>query len=522
MTRENGTDRPRILIVHPEGNVFNNPNLYEIANFLGERYQVDVLVPIRRYNKGCAFSSKCVQLIEYLPIFGDWRFMCTTEAINEFCAKYLHAEYQLVIGVDRDGLILAAVLSSNLGVMYGMISYEIFFEDETSSAFKGAEREASVDLSFVVVQDEVRGKHLVRENRIRIWVEVQYIPVAPARSYPYRKSRHLRERLNIPDNRKILIYAGSVTGWAYIHELLAHPGALPEDWVLVLHDRYGDTRKQLKNLKVTTLSDNIYISDISSPTNEDMHNLLHSADLGLALYGPNYLSMWTGKNLAFIGMGSGKINVYLQHGLPVVTTPSEVLTPLIQSHGLGYTVGGVDELLPILQQHVSSPEQNQRCVRFFEEHLSFNLYKKRLMDVVEKNVENPKRLLRFLKAGRLLQSVRESLAVEAEIPRWTIGDVFSCIDDHKRTGEKFIVWGENALGLTIQALMPENVLAFVEQTSGHASTEVVGGEVYSSRNLPNMTYDRIIIGALGHETEIEAHLVKELGIPMEKIVRCPG
>ena len=269
------------------------------------------------------------------------------------------------------------------------------------------------------------------------------------------------------------------------------------------------------------LQDNIYISDANIPANEDMHKLLHSADLGLALYGPNYLSMWTGKNLALIGMGSGKISVYLQHGLPVVTTYNEVLTPLIQSHGLGYTVGSTEELFSVLQQHEPSPEQNKRCIKFFEERLSFNLYKSRLMGVVQKCVEKGEQP-RFWDAARLFRSVRESLVAQEENIRWTFADVYRSVEELKRTGEKFVVYGEGALGLTIQALMPENVVAFVHKTGFGSSPDFVGGEIHSSWNLPGMTYDRVIIGVPGQESQVEDHLVNELAIPKEKIVQCPN
>ena len=509
----------RILIVHPEGNVFNNPNLYDIANLLGERFKVDVLVPLRKINEGCAFSSENVQLIEYLPIFGDFRFMRSKAVLDEFWAKYIAAKYRLVIGIDRDGLILASLLARRLGAPYGMISYEIFFEDETSSAFKRPERDASADLSFVVVPDEGRGKLLVKENQIGGETDVRYIPVAPACSYPYQKRKDLCELLGIPDSKKILLYAGSVTPWTGIEDLLTHPNALPDDWVLVLHDRFGDTQSKIRSFDAPALQDQVYVADITIPTNQEMHKLLHAADLGLSLYKPDFSSRWVGKNLAAIGMSSGKTNVYLQHGLPVVTSHNEVMTPLIETHGLGYTVAGVDDLFTVLQQHEPNLEQNRRCVKFFEEHLSLNVYKTQLMKVVRKSMKRGERQP-HLNEEMMLGSVRESFADQLEGAQWTFEELSSCIKKLQESGERFVVYGEDTLGLTIQFLMPENVVAFVDYKSDRVSTDVVAGEIYSPQNLPNMSYDRIIVGIIGQQAQAENHLVSDLGVPKEKVVRC--
>ena len=173
--------RQHLLIVHHEGNVFNNPNLYGLVNILGERFYVDVLVPPRMCNRGQAFPSKYARLIEYLPLFGDFRFMNNSEVLQEFCARYLRKNYAFIFGVDRGGLILASLISSALGSPpCGMLSYEIFFEDETSSRFKAVERDASVDLCLVIVSDEIRGEQLAEENKVPAWAEMLHIPVSAA------------------------------------------------------------------------------------------------------------------------------------------------------------------------------------------------------------------------------------------------------------------------------------------------------------------------------------------------------
>jgi hypothetical protein len=448
-------------------------------------------------------------------------FMSNSEMLQGFCARYLRKHYAFIFGVDRGGLILASLISTALGFPpCGMLSYEIFFEDETSSRFKAVERDASIDLCLVIAPDEIRGNRLAKENKLPAWAGMLHIPVAAAMPYPYRKNAYLYQRLGIPDDKKILIYAGSLSSWALIDEILAHPNPLPDDWVLVLHDRFGRTAAELQKFAYTESTDRVYFSDITAPSNEDLHTLLHSADMGLALYRPDYESMWTGKNLEHIGMSSGKTNTYLQHGLPVVTTPDEIMTPLIEAHGLGYSVNTVEELFDVLSQHQISREQNQRCVAFFEHHLSLNVHKSRLLDVVARIIEREDEPCRFIDTDSLLNSLRDSLTAEERDVQWTMGDLSRLVDELKETGDDYVIYGDDNIGRTIQAMMPNKFVSFLDFNSSQISADVVYGEVYSPFNLPNMNYDGIIMAIPDYEPELEQLLVGQIGVSNEKIIWC--
>ena len=37
--------KKRILIIHPEGNIYNNPNLYEIIKLLNNKYKLELFLP---------------------------------------------------------------------------------------------------------------------------------------------------------------------------------------------------------------------------------------------------------------------------------------------------------------------------------------------------------------------------------------------------------------------------------------------------------------------------------------------
>ncbi|MDD2905826.1 MAG: glycosyltransferase [Sulfurimonas sp.] len=71
-----------------------------------------------------------------------------------------------------------------------------------------------------------------------------------------------------------------------------------------------------------------------------------------------------------------------------------------------------------------------------------------------------------------------------------------------------VVYGNGTIGKTIQALIPEKIVGYVD----------IADENNHPRNLENMKYDKIIISVLGREEEIIKNLTKELHIEKEKII----
>ena len=66
--------------------------------------------------------------------------------------------------------------------------------------------------------------------------------------------------------------------------------------------------------------------------------VLRGADLGIALYKPTFQDIYTGKNLEYIGLASGKFSTYLQNGLPVMVDGGGLMADLTLSEGLGVVV----------------------------------------------------------------------------------------------------------------------------------------------------------------------------------------
>jgi hypothetical protein len=84
----------------------------------------------------------------------------------------------------------------------------------------------------------------------------------------------------------------------------------------------------------------------------------------IALYHPTYENYWTGRIIANIGMSSGKIATYMQHGLPVFINELGEISFHVREKGLG----------EFCATSIPGRSMRSRCLAFFAEHLDAKLY----------------------------------------------------------------------------------------------------------------------------------------------------
>jgi len=144
-----------ILLVHPEGNINNNPNLFAIVELLcDDGYHVDLLV-------------KKNPTIDQSPYIKNLRrFFFDDENIDDV-ERLDKKKYSLIIGIDT-GIVIAAKIARKLKIPYCYISYEIMFADEIGTEKKNDEIADCKDISFAICQDPVRSYFLSIENNISI------------------------------------------------------------------------------------------------------------------------------------------------------------------------------------------------------------------------------------------------------------------------------------------------------------------------------------------------------------------
>jgi len=378
----------RALIIHTDGNSFNNPTLKCIIDLLLEKgCEIDL-----RYPESDA-PMPCYEGIRFLP-FGVWLRRWKSHVFDRYCSRPLvflsvlvekfvyYKKYDLIIGVDRQGLIEASVLNKITKTPYVYISFEIMFEDETSARYKSLEKEASKGVAAWLVQDEERAGQLQRENLLNPSNKI-LLPLASAGVGVVKVDR-LRDRLGIANTKKVAIAIGSISGWSMTNQILECVADWPEEWVLIVHARYGKTRELLAG-ELAALADlldrKIFISNAATEMVDDMGSILAGVSVGLAFYRPeygkSYYGYYIGKNLEHLGLASGKISTYLRYGIPVIINEVGLYAGETRQFRFGCVVERPEQIKNSLDE-ISHEEYRHNARDYFVKKLDFNIYRDKI------------------------------------------------------------------------------------------------------------------------------------------------
>lgn len=378
-----------IFIFFEEGNLVNNPSLNCLIEDLSKKNNLKIFCNRNKFNgkfdnTKFYFRSKLFNKISNI-------------IYNKICYYYLALFYfiisryhilfhdiDLVIGIDRIGLIESYFISKLRKKPLVYISFEIFFQEETSKKFKDLEKKTSKLVKLFIVQDKIRKKYLSLENDLKK-NKVFILPLASSSIKIKKNNNHILEKkLNINDDRKILAMIGSCVKWTMIDEVLSNISSWPKDWVLLIHDRYLNIEyfEHLKKKHNLVHSDKVIFSNLKIINIDEMNILLDKVNLGLALYKPTYDSMFTGKNLEYIGQASGKISTFFRYNIPVI---SNVLNNYsnINDFKIGYNIKNINEIPNILKCH-KLENFNNEPKKYFNNYLSYDLYKYNLLNEIDK------------------------------------------------------------------------------------------------------------------------------------------
>lgn len=377
----------KILIINPEGSFYTNPTLiafYDALIISG--YYVKILSPFNAVNfRSCdvLVYSKFVRKLKTLIIervkynFFDW-------IVGILNLLKIRKSYDLIVGVDRQGIIEASWLCKLFNSKKVFFSFEIMFEDETSLSYKRREAESCKGLSFWLAQDEVRAKCISIENSLEIKRGI-IVPVAPQGKVTC-SNKSLRIDLGIPSHKKVAIQIGSLSKLTMFDEILNSVSKWPPEWVLIIHDKDAGTEKKLKSALQSMGSDltnRIYVSNAKFCDFSDMSYILNGVNVGLALYNATYESKYLGKNVKYIGASSGKISTYLKHGVPIVTNLIDWHAQMISSWKYGIVIRSIDELYgSLVEIGLNGRVMSINAQLFFKSFLDFELYRMEILDKV--------------------------------------------------------------------------------------------------------------------------------------------
>ncbi len=359
---------PLAVFIHPEGNISDNPNLSGIVELLTHQgWRVHIYSPRRsQFNQLSPCAGVELILVDRQDTDGCFLFPSLSRADIEGYIRSVFADASVLIGVDR-GIIEASCIAKVLKVPYGLISYEITFEAETSKQFKSIEISACRNIEFAMVPDRIRGRELSRENRIP-HERLFFVPVAGAGVYRPEdpRPRIFHQRLSLPAHSRVALYMGTVSKWTLCDALLNSVPRWPAHWHLVIHNRRGidqETHEILKSVRDSR--SRIHVSSEAFALVSQMHDFIHSADLGIAFYQPTYYHYNLGRNIKYIGLSSGKTAGYLQHGIPIAVNPNGEMSDWVNKRQLGQVVEDPLAFVPA----DSVLDASGRCIDFYREHL---------------------------------------------------------------------------------------------------------------------------------------------------------
>ena len=176
-------------------------------------------------------------------------------------------------------------------------------------------------VNIVIIQDEKREKLLKSVNNFSDNTDFHRIPVSPLKMEITETDYDIHKELNIPEDKLIVIYSGSLQNWSGLNEIISlFPKKWNNDFWLIIHTHQklnedSDLKIEINQLNINR--QNITIHEKPFYRFEEYFEFLSKCDIGIATYFPNNLDIFAGKNLEAIGLSSGKFSSYMMLGILV-------------------------------------------------------------------------------------------------------------------------------------------------------------------------------------------------------------
>ncbi|MCE3296649.1 MAG: glycosyl transferase family 2 [Crocinitomicaceae bacterium] len=354
-----------ILFINPNKDTFTNPTLVMLFEQLAELSDVCVSLLSQEQIVAAPSHLHKIKPLDF-PVFAvtwskkiwSWRpKMKANRILKQFCRD---EQVSVIVAIDPIGLIVGGRVKKQLPkIQLHYLSFELFFRNELNNfpyyqKIKKKEIYYSRFIDCLLVQDEERRNLLLNENKINLpGIQSFLLPVSPASSTADPNSRALwRSKLGISESQVILMHSGSLDKWSggeYLLEILRN--GLPENALLLIHSKEklqvsNPIHRKLLDFKAKGYP--VMIHDSLFENYAEYLGFLHVADLALALYQSDNSSPYTGKNIAHIGLASGKFACYMSQGIPAVVTHSAIYDRLVREFDFGFVVRDMAEFRQII------------------------------------------------------------------------------------------------------------------------------------------------------------------------------
>jgi glycosyltransferase involved in cell wall biosynthesis len=344
---------------------FRSRSLCESA-YLWETWKEALTV--RRVPKNQTYSKKiyliAISILKYMMLRIRWDFFGGIEKIidkdylNDIRNKSNDASYDLIIGVESVGLVLANHFKNKKLIKMLFYSLEIgpyqmdMCEYIVAKLLRKLEAKAHNECDYTLIQDIRRWEILKTTNRAEKSQPI-YLPVSLRGSIRTNKSSLLYDKLQIPKNKKIVLLKGIINKSRFCEEIISASYFFPDEWTLVLHGVSEDVKinekiplNNTKNLKVIVSRDKL-------PSN-DLEEFVSSAHIGLAFYTND------GSNNYHTGYSSEKVALYAKCGIPIISFNYPTYEEVFKKYTCGETIPDLEHLPAAVQKIYSNYEVYQK------------------------------------------------------------------------------------------------------------------------------------------------------------------
>ncbi len=380
----------RIAIFFPFEHFMTIPSLTAMMEELADQgYEVDLfaLFDEQFAGAGSAFKHSRIRLclVRYdlgLPFRMVPRPLWFLVKIRKFFGR----PYELIIGVDAQGIVAAALARKILGVPIAYLSYEIFAGTELPSlkakVLKKLESWAHSQAALTIVQDEPRRQYLYESNGLEVDPgKVCLVPNSPrGEGKPVRRD-YFRQKFALSREQLLILHAGALWEQALPLAVLETAATWPDDWTLICHSKRAEdpADEAVRAIRSHRSYQAGKVKLSLEPVPQDQLELIYgSGDIGLALNAP------FSRNVELMGLSSGKIAHYLQCGVPVVASDLAGYRDLLERYQAGIclkSLFGLNEAIENIRDNYSYYQSG--AVKCFNEIFALNNYLPAFVDKIK-------------------------------------------------------------------------------------------------------------------------------------------
>ena len=270
-------------------------------------------------------------------------------------AKFLHSanKYELCIGIDSGGGLIAQKFSQESGCPYIYYSLEIPDQEDFSyelllGAISKKSLGAMEQAAAVLIQDRSRADFLSQRVQVKKYI---FLPVS------VEKNNTRRVKMG-----KICLAFGN-NHFFKEEDIVELSRKTPQNWKILFHNT---NLSREKKIIAKHHIDNIIISEGFLPQNE-IEDLIASSSVGLAFYGS-----WS-ENEKRIIFSSEKVARYLSHGIPIITNTLGNASTLFTEIPCGIAIEAISHIGSALQEiEVDYDQFSSNASLAFERYYNFD------------------------------------------------------------------------------------------------------------------------------------------------------